>query len=802
MRYTRFLFSLSPRELQSTAYDAFRRQFALCSVDDLQQHAVRLGKLVVQPHDRPEAHALLREACGRAAYLSVRSFRDMCTMATSASLYEECLQLFRARWSAKKGDSSFVPLDSVIDAAYHVKQVDDLASLATLAAQRLQKHSREVSSDFGIWRVMWRLACLSSASMSHPTDRVAAATAEAALEAAQKIWNEHIKLVNPPLYTRIEARADNSDKLSSSKKELRLVFFAPDLDINSTLNKGFDAVFRRLQRMTLYNRSHSSVGESTPSSSSGEQRLHDDGEMKFFSFCREHNFLRFNPQDYLTPQEAVASDVPPIQEVHVEQYFYALVGSCRKGLHVDQAVRYYEQYREILDAKQTLSEAKPTPGVSASPQTAASDDNDSTAPTASSSAGLSESFLFQVLSVLQAARAYKHILKLMVPVVTRTSQLSAAIWSQVLLAAGEEKNLDVSRIGYQHALRALQQRSFLQGDTVSSTEYLLQTSIHAMAKCYCPRLLEDVIQPCLDSKVLVLPTETVAYIMTQNAMYAPNAAELVPEIRWWMRTNQVDMSTRIASLMFKILLRLESDDMLPFYKEVLALCTNRTTNKTPSVEVKQSQKAGVVFKSIWLEQLILCADRRRYTLSQDDRAYIVGEIERVYGKFTIDRQTGTFSTTALEGLRTQVGILVNDLEFNPLQTFKAAQERLDSDELGAHSSSRGDPRVASDGITPPAPLQDPRMHFLFKRQRCFSKNFVSPVWCEDGVAKLVTPPPTGTHHACTTANLRRIAAAQIVENLFSAREDAPNQQISLSADADDALGVMLATIVEGLQNNC
>lgn len=764
LRCTRLLrSSLHPKELTSASYQSFRRNFQRCTPDELQHHAIRLGKQAVNRADRGEAHALIGEACRRAALFTPRCFRDMCIMAASAQLYEECLQLFRARWESNRDDPGFVPLDCVVDAAFHLEDIAGLQWIAELAASRLVKYSREILCDFVLWRILWRLACLRIRSTATPQMHTAVT------EAAEEIWRERIRVTNPSVFARVEERSEQSavTHFALDPKRLRRQ--------RTIEGKGFDSLFRQIERIARYNDVAADPSEGS-----------DEGEMKFFAFCREMDFFRFHPEEFAKSTSSSASGValassgleamtpmPPVAAVHVETYYFGLVSTCRRGLHVDEAIRLYHECRSSLIAGNKNAAAAPaTDGGS---PLLANDQRDTT-----EDANMSESFLFHVFAVLQAARSFRQLLVIARPILAQNTSLSAAVWSQVLLAAGEEKDSVVARQGYEYATSILRQNQIPtpRGDSRSSMEYLLQTSLHALAKCHSAEFEVSFLNPVLADHLVPLSNEAIAFMMTQNALHAPDAHEALPRIREWMAAHNVPLSTRIVSLMFKVLLRLESfDDMMRLYQEVIPLCSGHVNRDDPTNHLEATdespQPTQIAFKRIWVDEMILCSDRRRYDLSQSQRQFLTQEVFRVYGKFEIDDR-GKFSTTALEGLRTQVAMLLHDHQHNPLVKFQQRREEAQMEGRQGHTV----------GAPPPPLLLDPRLYFFTRRPSCLSHTLQDTDF-------MASPPPI------SSTLFRKDLMWRATARALSAPNHASSVDVGL--EEEDSMLAVLTSVVDDLQ---
>ncbi|CUG90362.1 Hypothetical protein, putative [Bodo saltans] len=893
--------SLHPKELQTERYLSLRSQFSKLTVEELATRGLQLGKQVIQKDERIEAQALIMEVIAKVRHLPYRSMRDLLIMANTASLHSECVGLFHAKWELSLGskDASFVPHEAVVDSAFALGDIDELARLATLAADRLERFSREIACDFVTWRIIWRLAGL----CIQADDARDAKKRDMAEEAATQVWETCIKKYHPHLYNTVQEHIlpyndDGRDftpvppPTSASVAEATttktssdppgapvsaevnggvtqkipiithpahpppLVYTRLDVEQGSTMRKGFQGIFRRIQRIVLYHRVPQGAtgdaaatqqtpglmdkpveggdGSTSTSVSSGGERmdaLPDNGEMKFFLYCSQQNLLRFRPRKFLEPPLA---EEPPINSGNVEQYYFSLVGSCRRGLYVEQAILYADEYRALLeerkrqDAMKTteeLAQKRASSGLVSSnefeennnllPSTTASASQSAnpspatlaTAPRDEEDTTVAESFIFHVLSVLQAARAHKQTLRFTRPILAETSQLTAALWSQILLAAGEERQVLVCRQGFDHAVQSLKSQSSLTAVAPSQMEYLLQTSLHALAKCHVPNFYDSVIAPCIEAKYIALNDETIAYLMTQNALHAPDAEGEVIRTREWMKERGQGMSTRVASLMMKVLMRVESPEMISFYKELVALARSSklsggsASDRTPSV----------VFKRIWLEELILCADRRRYALSQEDRRFIISEIERVFGELHIDPHTGKFSTSVLEGLRTQVAMIYYDAKHEPLAAFQRWEDQSERD-CQHHTTAAATPTDGEGPSIPPPYLTDPRCYFLTRKPHCCTRTLETAAW-RHHCKSFMDPHHTigaadeETMSFASSKRARRDVAEACMSDMLHhnvARSDRPARPTSNSrqqAQHEDGYRALLATLLEETQKS-
>ena len=127
----------------------------------------------------------------------------------------------------------------------------------------------------------------------------------------------------------------------------------------------------------------------------------------------------------------------------------------------------------------------------------------------------------------------------------------------------------------------------------------------------------------------------------------------------------------MASLCFKILLRAESEEFLTFYKRVV--------------------DTFGLFKRVWVEELILWADRRRYFITTDERQYIMDEARRHFGVTDVRSE----DLGGLEKLRTHLATIYHDLSHSPLDGFKE-----------------------NGWISPDPIVMDSRVHFLMKKKTC------------------------------------------------------------------------------------
>lgn len=393
-----------------------------------------------------------------------------------------------------------------------------------------------------------------------------------------------------------------------------------------------------------------------------------DGEMAFYRECLGRRIL-LPPLTLSGEQRSPAkrgsislpgSGTPILaSEISEVELFYAtLIGTCISGRHVSTAMSYFDSAKKCLAKVRQCSLKQEDEG------------NSSFTPT------ISEYVVYRLLSVLQSNKENGLIVQIGRSLVTEYSSLSISVWSIVLVSAGEMRAGDLALHAYRAAVSQLE---LLSGHPQErrGVEYLLQTALNALSKCQIPLFEEKYLRACRDAGLLHCTDEFYFSCLLQEAHNSLNPAERAQVIKDRMEHEGLPLTAPLVSRLLKIYLRTEDDEYLPLYHH--------------------ATKVLGVFRRPWIDGLLLWADRRRYSLSQDQRKYILDEIRERLGVNAKER---------LGGLRTQCSLLEYDYSVQPCKQF------LD------------EKNVASEEPI----VQDPRVHFILRRR----SSVVRGLWGIDG----------------------------------------------------------------------
>ncbi|CAG9581887.1 conserved hypothetical protein [Leishmania major strain Friedlin] len=266
--------------------------------------------------------------------------------------------------------------------------------------------------------------------------------------------------------------------------------------------------------------------------------------------------------------------------------------------------------------------------------------------TATAGFALTELLLHRLLSVLQAAKKNHHVVRLARALIAAgaVSQIKAHMWTVLLISAGAVRAADVVLAVYGYALERLASPAGSEGSSgrgyttaeVCTLEYLLQTSLNALSKCQLPRYEQDYLQPARDAQVLHCTDEFYYSCLLQEAHNSMCPAQRAAEVLARMEEAKVPMTTPIVSRLLKLYLRVEAPEFIRVYRHAV-------------------DDLGLPLRSVWADQLLLWADRRRYFLSADDREYVVQQLLR-------SRRVATVADLQplLGGLRTHFALLYYD----------------------------------------------------------------------------------------------------------------------------------------------
>ena len=608
------------------------------STDELMSRAMGYSKQFIPQDQRQGVRALLQEVLqSRVGVLTVKGFRDILSLANLSQNHLLCVEIFRKRSLTHGSDAKFTVYDVVVESAYRGGDVAVLEEIAGVCSRKLRTAPREVIADFALARTLWRAICiLCDPETQESVQREAKA-------AVGRIWENCIVPAVPGVTSRV------------------------------TLKE----ILQEARRQMLY--------------ASPEEK----GEMAFFLLCKQRGVLKNSNR--------------PLHELRSnETYYCALIRTCRNGCFSDVAMDYFEELRSAstatmmrkvgnttgdiggqsdqdapagLDAAESTSEHEralfESLGLDASVGSPRSFHDDSSAggtevsTSGAEGTGMTEVVIFTVVSVLHAARDNQRIVDMGKSLIADASNtLSASILATLGSAGGEIKDLAFVKVCYDGIVKS-------QMDAPKPNTFLVYSALSSLSKCSVADFKPTYLDVCIERGLVNNDPETHTYLIIQNAMGSVNPmAAISPLVSSALEDESFaqSLSVRVASLLFKVLLRSESEEFLPLYKRLV--------------------ECGL-FKQVWVEELILWADRRRYFLSQSDRNYIVSEIKRHY-------RIGDLKSANLHGLeklRTHVAGIHHDAQFNPLERFRNEQ-----------------------WISPEPTVLDSRVHFILKRKTCIEGN--------------------------------------------------------------------------------
>nr|CAJ2471688.1 unnamed protein product [Leishmania braziliensis] len=574
--------------------------------------------------------------------------------------------------------------------------------------------------------------------------------------------------------------------------------------------------------------------------------LGDDGEFAFYQFCKEERIL-WSPQPLSWSAQGEASNSTSslssaaatggasafaYSEDEVQVFYAALIDTCAAGRLVSEALLYFTEARRLLgcpplaDGEDTGAEAvlrrgagggsgsqigcaaatftakKPSEAVNAAPAPLAASfpssdvgispllSSQSHPVTISSGAypdnasaraitvgfSLTELLLHRLLSMLQTAKENHHVVRLARALIAAgaVSQVKAHIWTPLLISAGAARAADVVLTVYSYVLERLTSPACSGGSSGSgcttaeryTLEYLLQTSLNALSKCQLPRYEQDYLQPARERQVLHCTDEFYYSCLLQEAHNSMCPAQRAAEVLARMEETKVPMTAPIVSRLLKLYLRVEAPEFITVYRHAV-------------------DDLGLPLRSVWADQLLLWADRRRYFLSADDRAYVLQQLlcsRRV--------TTVTDLQPLLGGFRTHFALLYYD------HTHAAREQFL------------------SDGSVPgeQPTVMDSRAHFLTTRPMSVQRGVMArsgTSWVCTGAGGEEMAEDEAEQHGILPRMLgdapRRTLYASIAELsetalLFpfspSARSSGDSERLH-----DMALQVYLADVLDGLQRS-
>lgn len=631
-------FSAAKVDTTTEAYRRLAHELTLLSPEEFGRRLYGFSRTNFDPTHTAAVHAHVSELLRRRVQeVSAKCVREYAHLAHVAGLYRLCLEVYYARSGFKSTVSS---AENGVGAAggFAVSDaiVDSAYGLASTAdlirlASFCVRHLQHVPSHG--WEVM------------------------SAFSLVRAFWRCVCIALNCDTTQTTEAKQALQDAAYIYDEYMALVY--PD----SCRGLSTQDALRTVQRFVQY----ASCG--------------DEGEMLFFRFCLQRGFLR-RPRDAakgntgdntLGPGNGGGDEMGRISE---EQWFYAsLIATCRVGHHVDVALRYFDDIGAFLGVVQVSCDDLLRPRARSVQQW--NDANEPINSTASKSPGsmevISEFLIFQLLNVLQTAKENGRIVFTARAMLGSGAKLGISVWSIVLIAAGELRAVDLALAAFTQARDALASGGHVVDRR--GNEYLLQTAIHALSKCQVPRFEEDYLRPSQEQQLMHCTSELHFCVLLQHAHNSMDPAVGAEEVLREMERTGTPLTTRIVSRLMKIYLRTESPKMLDLYRHA-------------------TQVLGT-FKSSWLDELLLWADRRRYNLTSEERKFILDEVQRVSGAKGLQGDLG--------GLRTQYALLRYDYEHNPREVF---------------SRTLVPPR------TEPTVL-DSRAHFLQKKPHCVVHNTVA-----------------------------------------------------------------------------
>lgn len=571
----------------------------------------------------------------------------------------------------------------------------------------------------------------------------------------------------------------------------------------------------------------------------------DDGEFAFFFMCKEVHLL-WGPQPLSWtlrqgPAEALPAPVLAYNTDEVQVVYAALIDTCATGQLVPEALQYFGEACRLLgcapleeggggaveafmacgraDPAERTHEAAtaplnaatatlprgtapvappppapppPRPAPNTSPLTAASSaPNTATgaAPTVTGDYTVTELVLHRLLAMLQACKQNSHVVRLArgLLAANAVTQVRMHTWTMLLISAGAVRAVDVVLAAHRQALERLASVEVSDGGGAGGVaaerralEYLLQTSLNALSKCQVPRFEQDYLQPARDAQLLRCTDEFYYSCLLQDAHNSMNPAQRAAEVLSRMEAAKVPVTAPIVSRLLKLYLRMEAPELLSVYRFAV-------------------EELRLPLRTVWADQLLLWADRRRYFLAAEDRAYVVEQVLR-------SRRAATVAEVMplLGGMRAQLSLLYYD------QTHAAREQFVRDGTVPAEAPS----------------VMDSRAHFLTTRAVLVQRGVMGSVgrsWVrasaggEDEETELLQhgalPHMLGdaagrTQHACiaelSDTPLLLPAAAPVGAVAGTAALTAADSAGDSERVHDEALRVYLADVLEGLQrsSNC
>lgn len=692
-----------PVDTHSREYEVVRRRFALSARDDFLHHVHSFSRVSFDVRQRLEVHAYLSEALEdkRMVEVPAKTVHDMIHLAFVAGFHDFCLALYHAKRHQRakanregsggagscdsaettKGDykdgsdavtpskklaTRFLVSPHVVDSAYASESVVELLRMASYCAHCAERDRAggihpEVMTVFSLFRCVWRAVCLSQHFLKGEVSGThsAGGTSADALEAARAMLSEYILPFVQSHNTLAET--DKAD---------------------GRLNEGqLDAFLRAVQRTVRYDTSG------------------DDGEMLFYFHCLRtgcivvptppspdasfhHEWTEDNPfsphaleafsaarmDAYGGVRESDAaaslggSGSGIVSHVNDTELFYAaLIDTCAAGRHVAAAIQYYEDARSCcLGLSEREAETSASGGKSAPAAAAA----ETSLPRPSKV--MSEYVLYRLLAVLQRRRDNHSIVKLARRCLReltnskgdgQTASIGISVWSVFLISAGEIRAADVALEAFCYARNRVRKASPATNER-RGYEYLLQTALNALSKCQLKNFEAEYLIPTQEAGMLHCSREFYFCCLLQDAHNSVNPAERAAGILSRLEEEGVSLGVPIVSRLLKLYLRCESPLLLPTYQQAV-------------------REHGLA-KRAWLDELIVWADRRRYSLSQEERAFILAEVEKAErGQSRVSGadsgsdhgKGGGADITWMGGLRTQLALLEHDYKVEPREYF-------------------------------------------------------------------------------------------------------------------------------------
>eukprot|EP00758_Cryptobia_borreli_P019952 Tbor_TRINITY_DN92_c0_g1::TRINITY_DN92_c0_g1_i1::g.15153::m.15153 len=451
-----------------------------------------------------------------------------------------------------------------------------------------------------------------------------------ALEAAETVWNNCICDVSTGLINRISAK----EAITETRRHILYSKVAHVSSSQQHANK------------------HRTRGE--------------NGEMAFFQMCKRKNILRTTSWSMTEKKKS-------------DNFWCGLIRTCRAGKYSEVALEYLEELREPFTEDNNVCHgfiAYPEDDLSFEIQDLKEEIHDSNSEyvnssnetliegnTASHVIGVSELVLYATFAILQHAKDYANVVTLGKRLLRDpNTSFSRTLWVALSVAAGEVRDLPLAIDAF-HAIC----------DSESPTPFAVYSSLLAISKCHTPDFEQLYLQVSLARGLISNDQEIISYLILLNGLTSVDPLSSAHKVLKSMQESGTSISVRVSSLIFKILLRCESPEFLAFYKKVV-------------------DEFGL-FKSIWVEELILWADRRRYFLSKSDRKYILDEAKRNFGVSDVKSD----NLGGLEKLRTHLAGIQHDYLHDPLAGFL---------------------KDGKGWISPEPSFMDSRMHFLVKKKAC------------------------------------------------------------------------------------